>query len=97
MSDKTQEASHFVAKLIAKTMKSHTIAEALIFLACSAIIKTIFGSEAEQDVNKVTFSHNAITDRFMICPLTWRQYLYFSKKKKKKWNIGNSSRKEKWH
>lgn len=42
-----------VAELIAKTMKSHTIAESLILPSSCAIVKTMFGAEAEKEVRKI--------------------------------------------
>ncbi|XP_064113862.1 protein FAM200A-like [Macrobrachium nipponense] len=54
VSDKAQEASYLIAELVVKSMKPHTIAETLILPACSAIVKTKFGSEAEKEVDEST-------------------------------------------
>ncbi|XP_068237172.1 protein FAM200B-like [Palaemon carinicauda] len=53
VADKAQEASYLVTELVVKSMKPHTIAETLILTACSAIVKTMFGSEAEKEVRKI--------------------------------------------
>uniref|UniRef100_A0A0P4VZP1 Uncharacterized protein n=1 Tax=Scylla olivacea TaxID=85551 RepID=A0A0P4VZP1_SCYOL len=63
VSDKAQEASYLVAELVAKSMKPHTIAETLILPACSAIVKTMFGSEAEKQVKKIPVSDSTISRR----------------------------------
>ena len=44
-------------------MKPHTIAETLILPACSAVIKTMFGSEAEKEVKKIPVSDSTISRR----------------------------------
>ena len=58
ISDKAQEASYLVAELVAKKMKSHTIAESLIMPACKIIVRTMLGEEAECEVSKVPVSDN---------------------------------------
>ncbi|XP_068219693.1 zinc finger BED domain-containing protein 5-like [Palaemon carinicauda] len=63
VADKAQEVSYFVAELVVKSMKPHTIAETLILPACSAIVKTMFGSEAEKEVRKIPVSDNTISRR----------------------------------
>ena len=62
-SDKAQEASYLVAELVAKEMKAHTIAESLILPACQAIVKTMFGDEAEKEIKKIPLSDNTISRR----------------------------------
>ncbi len=57
--DKAQEASCLVTELVAKKMKSHTIAESLIMPACKIIVRTIVG-EAESELSKVPVSDNTI-------------------------------------
>jgi hypothetical protein len=63
ISDKAQEASYYVAELVAKQMKPHTIAESLILPACQAIVKTMFGEEAAREITKIPLSNNTISRR----------------------------------
>ncbi|XP_068240046.1 protein FAM200A-like [Palaemon carinicauda] len=63
VADKAQESSYLVAEFVVKSMKPHTIAETLILPACSAIVKTMFGSEAEKKVRKIPVSDNTISRR----------------------------------
>ncbi len=63
ISDKAQEASYLVAELVAKEMKAHTIAESLILPACQAIVKAMFGDEAQKEVAKIPLSNNTISRR----------------------------------
>ncbi|XP_068240084.1 SCAN domain-containing protein 3-like [Palaemon carinicauda] len=63
VADKAQETSYLVAELVVKSMKPHTRAETLILPACSAIVKTMFGSEAEKEVRKIPVSDSTISRR----------------------------------
>jgi hypothetical protein len=63
VSDKAQEASYAVAKLIAKKMKSHTIAESTILPACCEIVKIMFGEDFENEVKKIPLSNNTVRRR----------------------------------
>ncbi len=63
ISDKAQEASYLVAELVAKKMKSHTIAESLIIPVCKIILRTMLGEEAESELNMVPVSDNTISRR----------------------------------
>ena len=63
VNDKTQVVSYLVAEFVAKQMKAHTIAESLILPACQAIVKTMFGVEAEKEINKIPLSDNTISRR----------------------------------
>ncbi len=63
ISDKAQEASYLVAELVAKKMKSRTIAESLIMPACKIIVRTMLGEEAESELSKVPVSDNTISRR----------------------------------
>ena len=44
-------------------MKAHTIAESLILPACQAMVKTMFGDEAEEEIKKIPLSDNTISRR----------------------------------
>ncbi|XP_064096477.1 zinc finger BED domain-containing protein 5-like [Macrobrachium nipponense] len=63
VSDKAQEAGYFVAELVVKSIKPHKIAETPILPARSAIVKTMFGSEAEKEVRKIPVSDSTINRR----------------------------------
>ncbi|XP_068224197.1 SCAN domain-containing protein 3-like, partial [Palaemon carinicauda] len=63
VADKAQEASYLVVELVVKSMKPHTIAETLILPAISAIVKTMFESEAEKEVRKIPISESTISRR----------------------------------
>jgi hypothetical protein len=58
ISEEAEEASYSVAELIAQRMKSHTAAEGLVMPACTVIVRTVLGKEAEIEIDKVTVSHN---------------------------------------
>ncbi len=61
ISDKAQEASCLVVELVAKKMKSHTIAESLIMPACKIIVRTMVCEEAESELSKVPVSDNTVS------------------------------------
>jgi hypothetical protein len=50
-SDKAQEASYAVAEVVAKKIRSLTIAESVISPACCKIVNIMFGEEHEQIEN----------------------------------------------
>ena len=52
VSDKAQEVSYELAEIIAKSMKSHTIAESIILPARWSIAKTMFKKEYEKEIYK---------------------------------------------
>ncbi len=60
ISDKAQEASYLVVELVAKKMKSHTIAESLIMPACKIIVRTMLDEVAGSELSKVPVSDNTI-------------------------------------
>ena len=66
VSTKSQHARYLVAKILAKNSKPHMEAEKEIFPACSAIVKTMFGPEAEEKI-KIPLSNNTIHRR--ICDM----------------------------
>ncbi|CAI9732723.1 Hypothetical predicted protein [Octopus vulgaris] len=63
LSDKGQEASYTVAEIVARKMKSHTIAETVILPACQEIVRLMFGEDAISDLNKIPLSDNTISRR----------------------------------
>ena len=65
---KSQHASYLVAEIIAKNSKPHTEAEKVIFPACSAIVKTMFGPEAEEKIRQIPLSNDTIRRR--ICDMS---------------------------
>ena len=63
LSDKAQEASYSVTEIVASKMKSHTIAETVILLACQQIVRIMFGEDAVSELNKIPLSNNTISRR----------------------------------
>ncbi|XP_029651281.1 zinc finger BED domain-containing protein 5-like [Octopus sinensis] len=63
LSDKGQEASYAVAEIVARKMKSHTIAETVILPACQEIVRIMFGEDAVSELNKIPLSINIISRR----------------------------------
>ncbi|CAI9721398.1 Hypothetical predicted protein [Octopus vulgaris] len=63
LSDKGQEASYAVAEIVARKMKSHTIAETVILPACQEIVRIMFGEDAVSELNKIPLSDNIISRR----------------------------------
>ena len=61
--DMAQEASFHVAKLVAKSMKPHTVVESLIMPACKIMVETMLGDEAERVISKMPFSNNTVQRR----------------------------------
>ena len=68
VSMKSQYASYLVAEIIAKNSKPHTEAEKAVFPACSAIVKTMFGPEAEEKIRQIPLSNDTIHRR--ICDMS---------------------------
>ncbi|XP_066952538.1 protein FAM200B-like [Macrobrachium rosenbergii] len=60
--EKTQEASYLVAEQTAKHMKPHSVAEPY-FLPTCAVVKTLFGDEAEKEVKRIPLSDDTIGRR----------------------------------
>uniref|UniRef100_A0A670JTK9 Uncharacterized protein n=1 Tax=Podarcis muralis TaxID=64176 RepID=A0A670JTK9_PODMU len=63
VNERALKASYHVAELIAKTKKSHTVAETLILPACKAIVEEMLGPEAAKEIAKVPLSNNTISRR----------------------------------
>ena len=57
------KASYHVAELVAKSKKSHTVAEQLILPACKAIVTEMLRPEAAKEIAKVPLSDNTIFRR----------------------------------
>ena len=68
VSTKSQHASYLVAEIIAKNSKPHMEAEKVIFPACSAIAKTMFGPEAKEKIRQIPLSNDTIHKR--ICDMS---------------------------
>ena len=56
LSDKAQEASYAVAEIVARKLKSLTIAESVILPACQERVRIVFGEDAVSEVNKIPLS-----------------------------------------
>ncbi|XP_057671227.1 zinc finger BED domain-containing protein 5-like [Diorhabda carinulata] len=63
VSDKASEASYYIAKLIAREKKPHTIGEKLIKPACMEIVRVMLGPKEVQEVSKVSLSAETIKRR----------------------------------
>jgi hypothetical protein len=60
-SEKAQEASYFVAELIAQKRKSHTVGEKLIMPTCKIIVSKMLGQDVVQEIEKVPLSNSMIS------------------------------------
>ncbi|XP_076610612.1 zinc finger BED domain-containing protein 5-like [Chaetodon auriga] len=63
VNERALKASYHVAELVAKSKKSHTVAEQLILPACKAIVNEMLGPEAAKEIAKVPLSENTISRR----------------------------------
>ena len=52
-----------MAELVARKMKSHTIAETVILPVCQEIVRIMFGEGAVSEINKIPLSDNTICRR----------------------------------
>ena len=62
LSDKAQEAN-FMAEIVERRMKSHTIGETVILPECKEMVRIMFGEDAVSEVNKIPLSDNTISRR----------------------------------
>ena len=58
------KASYHVAELVAKSKKSHTVAETLILPACKDNVNDMLGPEAVRKIAKAPLSDNTISRHF---------------------------------
>lgn len=63
VSDKAQKASFFVAELLAKAKKPHTLAESLILPACKKMVEVMIGPDAAKEIEKIPLSDSTIKRR----------------------------------
>ena len=63
VNEKALKASYLVAELVAKSKKSHSVAETLILPACKAIVNEMLGPDPVKDIAKVPLSDNTISRR----------------------------------
>lgn len=70
ISDKAQQASYLVAKLIPKKMKPHTLAEEMLFPACCKIVRLFFGEEGAKEVSKIPHQTILLVDILQTCLMT---------------------------
>jgi hypothetical protein len=61
ISGKAQEAGCAFAEIMAKKIKSHTIAESVILPACCKIVNSMFGEGYEKEILKIAMSDNTIS------------------------------------
>ena len=74
---------------MAKNSKPHTEAEKVIFSACSAIVKTTFGPEAEEKIRQIPLSNDTIRRR--ICDMSTDVQDTFISSVNKKQNVYDAS------
>ena len=63
VNERALKASYHVAEFVAKSKKSHNVAEQLILPACKAIVNEMLGPEAAKEIAKVPLSDNTISRR----------------------------------
>jgi hypothetical protein len=63
ISDRAQDLSYAVVEILAKIMKSHTIAEWVILPACCKFVNIIFGKEYEKEILKTHMPDNTFSRR----------------------------------
>lgn len=50
-----------MAEIVAKKMKSHTIAETVILPSCQEMVRIMLGEDAVSDINKIPLSDKTIS------------------------------------
>ena len=63
VNERALKASYHIAELVAKSKRSHTVAETLILPTCEAIVNEMLGPEAVKEIAKVPLSDNTIVRR----------------------------------
>jgi hypothetical protein len=63
ISEKAQQASYAVAEIVARTIKSHTVAENVILPACQEMVRIMFWEDAVTEIDKIPLSDNTISRR----------------------------------
>lgn len=63
VNERALKASYHVAELVAKSKKSHTVAEQLILPACKAIVNKMLGPVAAKEIAKFPLSDSTISRR----------------------------------
>jgi uncharacterized protein with PhoU and TrkA domain len=63
IAEKAQVASYKVAKIIARNMQPHTVAETLILCVCKQIVKSVLREAAEREISNVPLSNDTISRR----------------------------------
>jgi hypothetical protein len=63
ISEKAQVASYKFAKIIAKKMQPHTIAEDVILPTCKETVKSMLGDDAGKEISLVPLSNDTISRR----------------------------------
>jgi hypothetical protein len=64
-----KRSGNLVAEIIVKRMKPHTVGKALIRPAYAAIVRTMFGTVAEEEIKKNSLSDDRGVDVLMVCQL----------------------------
>ncbi|KAK3739067.1 hypothetical protein RRG08_025156 [Elysia crispata] len=63
VNERTLKASYYVAEIVAKSKKSHTVTDQLILPACEAIVNEMLGPEAAREIAKVPLSDYTMSRR----------------------------------
>ena len=65
VSEKAQIASLEISKMVAQNLKSHTLVQLIILPACTKMVKTMLGDEAEKEINKIPLSNDTLRMRIL--------------------------------
>lgn len=64
VAEKAQKANYFVAEQTVKQMKPPSVAESYFFPASCAVVKTLFGDEAENELKKIPQTNQGYVARY---------------------------------